>query len=146
MPRALLLAVVVVALGACTPKTDLGQVCTMTKPCTGGICPMAAADLANATTVDYMSLGSTECDDLVCVRTASEDPVPATPSGLCTRSCINDDDCMYDANGNKGTFKCDQLLLSATFLEALKENDPETFDRVFGSSVSARYCIRPRTK
>jgi len=161
MPRALwltsLLAVAVaVATSGCKTKTDLGQPCKMTRPpaagqtCSGQTtCPIDPKDIADPK-LDYVALGSAECDDLVCLRSAgSENPEPPAGEtgvayGYCTASCIDAQNCEYDYNGNKNALSCERLLLSSDFLAKLQQQNPQTFAAVFGSGASSKYCIKPR--
>ena len=73
------------ALSACPASNDRGQVCKMTGPTVdGGSVPLPVSEL-NDPTKDYISLGSAECDDLVCVRSAlactTNADCPTTPAG-----------------------------------------------------------------
>jgi hypothetical protein len=143
---AAVLALSAFALGACS-KTDLGATCKMTKPCgDGGVCAIAPDQVAN-TAVDYVALGSAECDDLVCLRTARSNNPPNTATeafGYCTTPCINADNCSPDFQGHSGNLNCDRLLLDQAFLDALMQQDPATYRRVFGNGASSTYCVLPR--
>lgn len=139
-----------IALGAaCKANKDIGQTCAMTKPCTGadgGSCPIAPDKVSNAG-IDYIALGSAECDDLACIRTAKTNNPPNTAEsaqGYCTSPCIEDSDCQPDYQGKEKTMKCERLLLDEAFLDQLKQNQPQTYDQMFGSGASSRYCILPR--
>src|SRR3990172_8439436 len=55
-----------IALAACRANTDLGQSCKLTQPCDAGTCAVAPDAVQNLL-VDYIALGSAECDDLVCI-------------------------------------------------------------------------------
>jgi len=135
-----------VSFAGCEMTKDLGATCAMTKPGDDGPEEIDEDKVAD-TRIDYIALGSAECDDLVCIRTsdsANPENELGKARGYCTAPCIDDLDCEPDFEGNK-TLKCERLLLDETFLSALKENDPETYEQIFGSGASAKYCIKPRT-
>ena len=144
-----LLALALFLAPGCTPSTDLGQTCKMTKPppTEGGEPVEIDESEVGNTSVDYVALGSAECDDLVCIRTASSNNPPndaGKARGYCTAPCIDETNCEYDYLGGRNKLTCARLLLSEEFIKALQQEDPETFERVFGSSASAKYCILPR--
>lgn len=129
----------------CKPETDIGQACRMTKPCKPGpTCPIAESEMSDPSQ-DYLSLGVSECDDLVCVRTANSGAEENGEGyGYCSKSCIDSTDCEYDYEGNKNGFGCQQLLLSESYMQQLRENNPEAYDRVFGSGASSKYCVKSK--
>ncbi len=134
-------------LVGCSSTKDLGATCKMTRPGDNGPEDISEDKVADPA-VDYIALGSAECDDLVCIRTAGS----ANPEnelgmarGYCTAPCIDDLDCQPDFEGNEKTLKCTQLLLDQSFLDALEQEDPQTYEQIFGSGASAKYCIKPRS-
>jgi len=136
-----------IALAACRANTDLGQSCKLTQPCDAGTCAVAPDAVQNLL-VDYIALGSAECDDLVCIRTASSDNPPNEQTearGYCTAPCFGDAKiCSPDFQGHDKQLVCQRLLLDDAFLEELKQNQPEEYQRTFGNSASSTYCIKPR--
>lgn len=129
----------------CKSETDLGQACRMTKPCKPGpTCPVAESEMSDASQ-DYVSLGVSECDDLVCVRTTgSNSGEKGEGYGYCTKSCIDSADCEYDYEGNKNAFGCQQLLLSDSYMQQLQQNNPDAYEQVFGSGASSKYCVKSK--
>ncbi|MBI5546601.1 MAG: adventurous gliding motility lipoprotein CglC [Deltaproteobacteria bacterium] len=159
-----LVGLAALALTACSATTDLGQTCKMTKPCKEAGCTkpvnILQSEVEKNTGLDYVALGSAECDDLVCIRTANSlNPDPVCPNegdttcpaservamGYCTSGCLDEANCRPDFQGKSDTMQCNQLLLSDSYLNQLKTEDPDTYNRVFGSGASANYCILPRT-
>jgi hypothetical protein len=143
-------AAVVLALGAAVlsacAKTDLGQACNMKKPCNTGTCDIAPSAVENGA-IDYVALGSAECDDLVCIRTAgSANPenTAAVARGYCTTPCIDDTNCSPNYQGESKKLVCQRMLLDQAFLDQLKEQDPDAYNKVFGSGASSTYCVLPR--
>jgi hypothetical protein len=136
------------SLAGCQAERDLGLECRMTKPTEAGPEDILASSVEDPN-LDYMALGSAECDDLVCVRTAgSENPenVDGKARGYCTAPCIDARDCEPDFEGRTGTMGCERLLPDQEFLETLKQSDPELYEKTFGSGVSAKYCVKPRVR
>jgi hypothetical protein len=132
-------------LAGCSVETDLGQTCKMTRPDTEGGAPIELeASSITSETLDWISFGAAECDDLVCVRTAGS-PNPAHENGMargyCTKPCIDASDCAPDFQGRKGAMGCEQLLPD---LEELKRTNPEEYERIFGSGTATNYCVLPR--
>lgn len=126
-----------VALGACRASTDLGVTCKMT-----GVTPEKVQNPG----IDYIALGSAECDDLVCIRTAgSANPTNGAGEahGYCTKSCIDSTDCSPDYQGGNNKLVCQRLLLDQAFLDQFKQRDPKGYEATFGSGASSRYCILP---
>jgi hypothetical protein len=136
-----------VALGACKASTDLGVMCRMTAPCSSGTgtCVVSPEKVQNEK-IDYIALGSAECDDLVCIRTAgSANPANDTGEarGYCTKSCIDHTDCSPDYQGDNNKLVCERLVLDQAFLDQYKQEHPDEYENAFGSGASARYCILP---
>ncbi len=139
------LALVLVVLAACAAKTDIGQTCDMTKPnANGGVSPVPDSAVSN-NTLDYVSLGSTVCDDMICLRSRGDGnpaSVNGNARGSCTAACLSDKDCSPDYQGNSGTYTCAALFMDQNFLAAYKAADPDGYNQLFGSNASAKYCVR----
>ncbi|MBI5547665.1 MAG: adventurous gliding motility lipoprotein CglC [Deltaproteobacteria bacterium] len=133
-PRAsLTILLATLAVTSCQAKTDLGQTCKMTKPCDTPPCPIPEDKVAR-TDIDYVALGSAECDDLVCIRTAGSENPPndnKEARGYCTAACLDDLSCQPDFQGLTGQLKCEKLLL-------------ENAEAIFGSGAASKYCVKPR--
>jgi hypothetical protein len=121
----------VLAMG-CKPATDLNQPCTLVKRNPDGGRPLSIteAEVRNAqggtsSTKDFISVGSVECEDLICVRdsnfkSTATDTDPA--SGYCSRACAQGSTCpSFDETLDKGpdALRCRALLLSAETLAAI---------------------------
>lgn len=146
LATSILSCLLAVGLAGCETTKDLGATCAMTRPGDNGPEEIDESKVADDR-IDYLALGSAECDDLVCIRTsgsANPENELGKARGYCTAPCIDDLDCEPDFEGNK-TLSCDELLLDDPFLVALKESDPVTYEQVFGTGASARYCVKPRT-
>lgn len=127
------LLLVVAALGVfavgCKPATDLNQPCKLVKrnPDGGRPIEILESDVRNikGADKDFISVGSVECEDLICVRdsffvSTAADGEPAT--GYCSRQCAQGAECpSYEESLDKGpnALKCRALLLSAETLAAL---------------------------
>ena len=138
-------------LSACRSSNDLGSPCTLVKlSADGGRAPVTNADLRTGTASnnDFISLGSVDCEELVCVREGTvaitgSDADPAT--GFCTRRCLttNSQDCLsadQQVNRDPSTqFSCRQLLLDQQTLNAIC-SDPVVCRQSFGNARSPYYC------
>lgn len=122
----------VFALG-CKPKTDLNQPCKLVKrnPDGGRPLEILEGDVRNikGADKDFISVGSVECEDLICVRDSlfGSDAGAAEPAvGYCSRQCVQGSECpSFDEAFDKGStaLRCRALLLSAETLAALSAGD-----------------------
>lgn len=147
---AVALAVLAVALFTCTGEKDLGLTCKMTSPCDASTpCPIPEARVLANTAVDYIALGSAECDDLACIRTrGSQNPAneEGIAHGYCTAPCIDNSDCSPNYEGKKGKLVCDQLMMDRAYMDQLQRDNPVLYEQTFGSGASSNYCILPRAE
>ena len=121
----------VVVTSGCKPKTDLNQKCSLVKRNPDGGQPLAIteADLKSkkANNKDFLSFGTVECEDLLCVRDAQfqVDAGPTEPAfGYCSRACAVGSACpSYKEELDLGpeALSCRALLLDAETLARLKE-------------------------
>jgi hypothetical protein len=116
---------------ACKPKTDLNNKCSLVKRNLDGgqPLPIAEADLKSkkANNKDFLSFGTVECEDLLCVRDADfqSDAGPTEAAfGYCSKACQVGAVCpSFDETLDKGSsaLSCRALLLDAETLARLKE-------------------------
>ncbi|MBX5482520.1 MAG: adventurous gliding motility lipoprotein CglC [Myxococcaceae bacterium] len=145
-----------VAGSGCKAKTDLGQPCILVRKDPSDTDPsdgIRSIDILEDEVTpgkDFVSFGSTECDDLVCVRDASDPPgEKGTPAqGFCTRPCVqaSETSCLTgdDQVDRETPFTCRSLLLDEDTLASIKQADPQTYQRYFGDTQSPYFCARPR--
>lgn len=96
--------------------------------------------------VDYIALGSVDCTDLVCLRTAgSANPANTADEawGYCSSPCIDKTNCSPDYQGKDNKLVCQRLLLDQGFLDSYKLSNPAEYEAVFGNGASSTYCILP---
>lgn len=115
----------VFAIG-CKPATDLNQPCTLVKanPDGGRALSITEREVrqAQGANKDFISVGSVECEDLICVRDTNfvSDAGENDPAqGYCSRACQQNSTCpSFDENLDKGptALRCRALLLSAEAL------------------------------
>lgn len=139
----------------CQPKTDLGKTCVMIRKDPSDTDPSdgtRSIDIKEDDVVagkDFISFGSTDCDDLVCVRDASDPKGPAggVASGFCSRSCIptSEATCLTgeEATDRSSPFSCRSLILDETTLAAIKQADPKRYQETFGDTQSPYFCAKP---
>ena len=133
-----------VALAACKQDPDVGQPCGMTLLDAGGtpIDVPAGQEGAYCSAVsgDYFRTGATECDNLVCLRSATglctADPQKVQVRRYCSKPCVSDDDCFKSQTG----LVCRSMVLDAAFLASLP---PDVRDRYLGDVQSSNYCATP---
>jgi len=106
------------ALSGCTIIDPTTRDCILSRRCTdGGVCPLTEAEAQAMTDrgIDLLSFGSTDCDDLTCVRDASfPKGVDATrPAlGYCSRACSEGSSCATSLDKNLATdLRCRALHL-----------------------------------
>lgn len=145
-----------VAFTGCANTTELGNECTMVRrdPSdtdeSDGIRSIPLKESEIAANKDFISFGATDCEDLICVRDAS-DPKGADENanavGFCTMPCLhtNPDSCLTgnaDIDEGDNPFVCRQLLLDDDTLATLRADNPELYRRYFGTAESTYFCAR----
>lgn len=152
----ILLASVSFVLVGCRAKTDLGRECTLVKKLPdGGTAPILEGDIKEAANKDFISLGSVQCEDFVCVRDA-DFPRPGLDGGnfdptkeargYCSRPCIQGAQCPAEnaADDEKADKRltCRALLLDEATLSAICSTDPAKCKQYFGETKSPYFCAR----
>ena len=104
---------------------------------------------------DFISFGSIECEDLICVRDAAfprarnEDGTingGAEAKGYCSKACVEGSNAcdVKDTSGVQedlpGRMTCRALLLDQETLEALRAADENTYRQTFGENNSPFFC------
>lgn len=120
-------------LVGCKPATDLNAKCTLVKanPDGGSPVPILEGEVRNVQgqNKDFISSGSTDCDDLTCVRDSfftSDASADSPAMGYCSRNCVQGTKCLsQDEKLDKGStaLRCRPLLLSAETLALLAAGD-----------------------
>lgn len=109
---------------------------------------------------DFISFGTVECEDLVCVRDAAFKPNlddvaeadrPKTPAkGYCSKACVPPDEadllnpCAVnhpDAEEQvKESMSCRPLLLDQKALDDLRATNEALYEATFGDTASPNFC------
>lgn len=135
---------------------DLNQECTLVRgnPDGGIAIPLLKTDdvIKNSANKDFVSFGSTDCEDQRCVRdsTFKDRDGDTTPyaKGYCSTSCVAGSSigCQsYDGkldSDAKTSLSCRPLLLDETTLAAIKAADPVRYQQTFGMTTSPYFCAR----
>ncbi len=150
--RLALLVSAALLFGGCKETSDIGKPCLLVKrgeDAKGATIavPVTRADLKDGQ--DFVSFGSLDCEDLVCVLDA-DTPVEAAENGqikgYCSKACKVEtlDTCaVTDPDATeavKARMACRPLLLDQQALEDLKANDPATYRATFGDNTSPYFC------
>jgi hypothetical protein len=121
-PIALFLAI------GCRQQTGLNIPCQLVKrdPADGGILTIKEKEIKVGAGKDFISFGSAECEDFVCVRDSNftradagdQVPDPEAPAlGYCSRSCLPNTECPSQEAGDDESaarrLSCRPLLLDA---------------------------------
>jgi hypothetical protein len=137
-------------LFACDPPSDLGNVCEL-RVADGGLWTSAVSP-----TDDFIYSGTTQCENLVCLRPAGS-PLDAG-YGICSNNCTpqdatNPNSLSDDCNGRASGLVCRQLSLDPAFIEALLAQDGgrQLLEEVLGTNCSSAsdpgclptYCTTP---
>lgn len=142
---------ILLAVVGCRASSQLGEDCAMVKRdpnVDGGRLYVTNGELKAGASKDFISFGSTDCDDLICVRDSFYAPADGgglnpneTARGYCSRSCIAGTPCVSSA----GRMQCRPLLLDEETLRALcngSEADRAKCKAYLGSSSSPDFCAR----
>ena len=146
------------AVASCRAYSDLGIPCAMVKRdpnVDGGRLFVTNREVQAGAANDFVSIGSTECEDYVCVRDSDYRPPEggaldpnATALGYCSRNCILGDSCASFSSALDGDRRtrmtCRPLLLNADTLRAIctgSEADRARCESL-GNSTSPNFCAR----
>ncbi len=121
-------AAVAIALLTGCQSPDVGQACVFDLSVPQ---PVAA---------DYLELGKTECDNLVCIQS------PPAPAGskvannpYCSKACVTDSDC---SSGDTGLV-CRDVVLNSDFINTLP---PDVRNKYLPGSPFSKYFAAPIPK
>jgi len=120
----LLFAAGALALAGCQDP-DVGGPCAIPGVSDGGVA------------ADYLLLGATGCDDLVCIK-SPEPPTGrvVTNNPYCSKPCVAENDCFTSDTG----LICRPVVLDEAFLNSLP---PETRAKYLPNVQNAKYCAAP---
>jgi hypothetical protein len=134
----------IAALLACKQDPDVGQPCGMSLTDAAGnpidVPTGQEGQYCSLVGADYFRTGATECDNLVCIRSATG--VCATNSQMvnvrryCSKACVSDDECFKSQTG----LVCRAVVLDAAFLASLP---PDVRQLYLGDVQSSNYCATP---
>jgi hypothetical protein len=166
--RLALLVGAALVCGGCEVSSDIGKPCVLVRKATKaeldaepGSEPFRFIMESQLTQgLDFISFGSVQCEDLVCVRDANYDPkltdeekkdlskVAAT--GYCSKPCVENSDTALTNNCAvttsealpevKERMACRPMLLDQQALDALRANDRATYRAYFGDNTSPAFC------
>lgn len=134
---------------ACRPITDLNADCVLIKKCgDGGVCSFTEEEMqeATGTSKDFISFGSTDCDDLTCVRDSSFPKgtnLTKPAHGYCSKACAGEGaSCPSDTvqHEKQNPLHCRPLLLDPSVLAAIKD-DPVAAAQL-GNVTAPYFCAR----
>jgi hypothetical protein len=151
--RLVLLVGAALLCGGCEVPSDIGKPCVLVKRSQSGqkYDPVRMEDIN--VDQDFISFGSLDCEDLVCVRDARS-PVRTTGEGselrvlgYCSKACVADNlqnPCAVnhpDADAQvKERMSCRPLLLDQQALDDLRAKDPAGYRATFGDNASPYFC------
>ncbi|MFE8596865.1 adventurous gliding motility lipoprotein CglC [Archangium violaceum] len=150
--RLALLVSAVLLCGGCKVNSDIGKRCLLVKKAAEGSGresdPVVASDLSAGQ--DFISFGSLDCEDLICVKDADM-PVETADNGqvvgYCSKACVQNE--LVDPCGVtdpealdsvKDRMSCRALLLDQQALDDLRQTDPVTYRNTFGDNNSPYFC------
>ncbi|MFY0569358.1 adventurous gliding motility lipoprotein CglC [Archangium lansingense] len=150
--RLALLVSAVLLFGGCKVNSDIGKRCLLVKKAPEGSGresdPVLVTDVSEGQ--DFISFGSLDCEDLVCVKDADM-PLEMADNGqvvgYCSTACVQGelvDPCtITDPDAHpavKDRMSCRALLLDQKALDDLRQNDPATYQATFGDNNSPYFC------
>ena len=160
--RTALLMSAAMLLGGCSVSSEIGKECTLVRKASPeeeaefGQKFMAILEKEVAPKQDFISFGSIECEDLVCVRDAAfpralnDDGTVnqnAEAKGYCSKECVEGSTSACEVKDTSGVLEglpermgCRALLLDQDTLEALRSSDEAFYRRTFGENNSPFFC------
>ncbi|RKG64141.1 gliding motility protein [Corallococcus sp. CA054B] len=144
-------------LGGCDVTTELGKPCQLVRRATAeeqeaqGRKFMEIQEKDIAVDQDFISFGSLDCEDLVCVRddlSPRSDNPEAFALGYCSKECVQGSTTGCEITrtvgdveeGLKDRMTCRPLLLDQDTLDAIKIADEGFYRRTFGENNSPYFC------
>jgi hypothetical protein len=151
LKRLWVISIVIALASACT-VTDLNRPCTLVRgnPDGGLAIALLKSDpvIKNSANKDFISFGTTECEDRVCVRDAlyvDTDDGGTIAQGYCSKPCseTSTGTCASELDNKAETkLSCRPLILDEATLAAIKAKDPDGYFRIFGMTESPFFCAR----
>lgn len=159
--RTALLMSAALFLGGCEVSSQIGKPCTLVRKATPeekeqyGNDTMEILEKEIAPRQDFISFGSVQCEDLICVRDAdfpratNEDGtinLEAPAQGYCSKECVSGStacevkDTSDVQKDLPGRMTCRALLLDQDTLDALRSADEDFYRRTFGENNSPFFC------
>jgi hypothetical protein len=136
--HASILSILLLTFG-CNPPSDLGNVCEL-RLADGGLWTSAVSP-----TDDFIYSGTTQCENLVCLRPAGS-PLDAG-YGLCSNNCTpknasDPNSLSDDCNGRESGLVCRQIALDPSFIKAILAQDggKQLLQEVLGGNTIPTYC------
>ena len=167
---AMVAALSALALAACQ-QPDVGDPCTLDVQAGTPLAPIdvdlepGVACTTDAYAADYFRSGALECDNLICIRSATgavctDSTVAASdPKDVrkyCSKPCVSDSDCKND----RIHLVCRAIVLDSGYLAFLQQcaaaqaagdplpagcpSDPQAALALLGGVPSSNYCATPR--
>jgi hypothetical protein len=89
-------------------------------------------------TADYLELGNTECENLVCIAT------PGAPSNVkhnpyCSKPCVSNSDCSESDTG----LVCRSVVVDPNFVRSLTPEQQQKYQEFLGAIEFSNYCAAP---
>ncbi|WIG96215.1 adventurous gliding motility lipoprotein CglC [Myxococcus sp. SDU36] len=147
--------------GGCEVASEIGKPCTLVRKATpeelaaGSDPAVAILEKEIASQQDFISFGSVNCEDLICVRdqdyprALNEDGSvngDAEARGYCSKPCVEGgSSCDVTDTDNvnpdlPGRMSCRPMLLDQDTLDALRSADEAFYRRTFGENNSPFFC------
>ena len=151
------LVLALVAFTGCRQASNLNTPCNLVKrdPADGGVLIITENEITLGANKDFISFGSVECEDFVCVRDSNfpRDPDPKAPAqGYCSKSCLQGSSCpsfnpaddeqvqaLSDGGFANRKLSCRPLLLDAEAIGGICAQSPEV---AFCTVKSPYFCAR----
>jgi ABC-type phosphate transport system auxiliary subunit len=158
LPRHAILLSAAFLLGGCEVVTELGKPCVLVRKANASD-PEYVKDSKTQVAVqlkereltagqDFISFGSLDCEEQVCVRDAAVPPgtnPDAVALGYCSRPCIEESSSCEVTNEEVDTalrerMTCRQMMLDDEALNRLKASNPEEYRALFGTYENSGFC------
>jgi hypothetical protein len=100
--------------------------------------PCALAFGSGDAVADYLELGNTECENLVCIKS------PTAPSSVknnpyCSKPCVSNSDCSESDTG----LVCRQVVVDPNWVQSLDPAQRQTYQEFLGAVEFSNYCASP---
>jgi len=102
-------------------------------PDVGQSCALALG--SDGAPAEYLELGNTECENLVCIRSPTA-PRSGKPNPYCSKPCVSNSDCSESDTG----LVCRPVVVDQNWVQSLPDDKKQKYQDFLGAVQLSNYC------